>query len=120
MSPGGGRCSPRPGRAKLAALGHLVDQGELRPVTGAVLPLDDLAQAHTLLEGGAAGEGRRRPRGKIALAVHPLDEPPCGTTPWGGGRHARRRAGEWRVLFRGMAGSSDGGGAGLLQECEGP
>ncbi|WP_206503408.1 zinc-binding dehydrogenase [Streptomyces chrestomyceticus] len=70
-----------PGRAKLAALGHLVEQGELRPVIGAVLPLDDLAQAHTLLEGGAAGEGRRRPRGKIALAVHPLDELPGGTTP---------------------------------------
>lgn len=58
-----------PGRAKLAALGRLVDQGKLRPVIGAVLPLADIAQAHTLLEGGSAGEGRRRPRGKIAIAV---------------------------------------------------
>ncbi|MFJ6657865.1 zinc-binding dehydrogenase [Streptomyces sp. NPDC091377] len=61
-----------PGRAKLAALGRLVDQGGLRPVIGAVLPLADLAQAHTLLEGGSATEGpRRRPRGKITIAVHP-------------------------------------------------
>ncbi|MGW6509425.1 zinc-binding dehydrogenase [Streptomyces niveus] len=60
-----------PGRAKLDALGRLVDQGKLRPVIGAVLPLADVAQAHTLLEGGSAGEGRRRPRGKIAIAVQP-------------------------------------------------
>jgi len=59
-----------PGRAKLAALGRLVDQGKLRPVIGAVLPLADIAQAHTLLEGGSAGEGRVRPRGKITVAVH--------------------------------------------------
>ncbi|MFC8080328.1 zinc-binding dehydrogenase [Streptomyces sp. NPDC057307] len=60
-----------PGRAKLAALGRLVDQGRLRPVIGAVLPLADVAQAHTLLEGGgSAGEGRGRPRGKITVAVH--------------------------------------------------
>ncbi|MFG2175265.1 zinc-binding dehydrogenase [Streptomyces niveus] len=58
-----------PGRAKLEALGRLVDQGKLRPVIGAVLPLADVAQAHTLLEGGSTGEGRRRPRGKIAVAV---------------------------------------------------
>ncbi|MFB6948464.1 zinc-binding dehydrogenase [Streptomyces niveus] len=58
-----------PGRAKLDALGRLVDQGKLRPVIGAVLPLADVAQAHTLLEGGSTGEGRRRPRGKIAVAV---------------------------------------------------
>ncbi|MFD4668671.1 zinc-binding dehydrogenase [Lentzea sp. NPDC058450] len=58
-----------PGRAKLEALGRLVDQGELRPVIGAVLPLTDIAQAHTLLEGGSTGEGRGRPRGKIAIAV---------------------------------------------------
>ncbi|MBC7272952.1 MAG: zinc-binding dehydrogenase, partial [Streptomyces sp.] len=49
-----------PSRAKLAALGRLVDQGKLRPVIGAVLPLSDIAQAHSLLEGGSAGEGRRR------------------------------------------------------------
>ncbi|MFB8443132.1 zinc-binding dehydrogenase [Streptomyces niveus] len=59
-----------PGRAKLDALGRLVDQGKLRPVIGAVLPLADVARAHTLLEGGpTTGEGRRRPRGKIAVAV---------------------------------------------------
>lgn len=59
-----------PGRAKLVALGRMVDQGKLRPVIGAVLPLADIAQAHTLMEGGSTGEGRRRPRGKIAVAVH--------------------------------------------------
>ncbi|OPC77047.1 NADPH:quinone oxidoreductase [Embleya scabrispora] len=60
-----------PGRAKLQALGRLVDQGRLRPVVGAVLPLADVARAHTLLEGGgSAGEGRRRPRGKIVIDVH--------------------------------------------------
>ncbi|MCO4699949.1 zinc-binding dehydrogenase [Streptomyces sp. RO-S4] len=59
-----------PSRAKLEALGRLVDQDKLRPVVGAVLPLSDVAQAHSLLEGGSAGEGRRRPRGKIAIAVH--------------------------------------------------
>lgn len=69
-----------PGRAKLTALGRLVDQNKLQPVIGAVLPLVDVAQAHALLEGGSAGEGRRRPRGKIAIAVHP-DEPPRETTP---------------------------------------
>ncbi|WP_405500946.1 zinc-binding dehydrogenase [Streptomyces niveus] len=58
-----------PGRAKLDALARLVDQGKLRPVIGAVLPLADVAQAHTLLEGGSTGAGRRRPRGKIAVAV---------------------------------------------------
>ncbi|AQU64971.1 zinc-binding dehydrogenase [Streptomyces niveus] len=69
-----------PGRAKLAALGRLVDQGKLRPVIGTVLPLADVAQAHTLLEGGSTGEGRRRPRGKIAIAVNSLDEPSRATT----------------------------------------
>ncbi|MGW0541329.1 zinc-binding dehydrogenase [Streptomyces griseoincarnatus] len=59
-----------PSRAKLEALGRLVDQGKLHPVVGAVLPLADIAQAHSLLEGGSAGEGHRRPRGKIAIAVH--------------------------------------------------
>ncbi|MFL1432854.1 MULTISPECIES: zinc-binding dehydrogenase [unclassified Nocardiopsis] len=63
-----------PGREKLEALGRLVDRGELRPVVGAVLPLTDIAQAHALLEGGSSGEGRRRPRGKIAIAVQPQDE----------------------------------------------
>ncbi|MGW2173934.1 zinc-binding dehydrogenase [Streptomyces sp. NPDC001705] len=58
-----------PDRAKLAALGRLVEQGKIRPVIGAVLPLADIAQAHALLEGGSTAEGRRRPRGKIAIAV---------------------------------------------------
>ncbi|MFG2545315.1 zinc-binding dehydrogenase [Streptomyces sp. NPDC048594] len=58
-----------PDRAKLAALGRLVEQGRIRPVIGAVLPLADIAQAHALLEGGSTGESRRRPRGKIAIAV---------------------------------------------------
>lgn len=70
-----------PGRAKLDALRRLVDQDKLRPVIGAVLPLADIAQAHTLMEGGPAVEGRRRPRGKIAIAVHPLDESPRRTNP---------------------------------------
>lgn len=69
-----------PGRAKLAALGRLVDQSKLRPVIGAVLPLADVAQAHALMEGRSAGEGRGRPRGKIAIAVHSADEPPHATT----------------------------------------
>ncbi|MGW9304801.1 zinc-binding dehydrogenase [Streptomyces cyaneofuscatus] len=60
-----------PGRAKLEALDRLIDQGGLRPDIGAVLPLGDIAEAHTLLEGGSVGEGRRRPRGKIAIAVQP-------------------------------------------------
>ncbi|MER7805334.1 zinc-binding dehydrogenase [Streptomyces parvulus] len=63
-----------PGRAKLEALGRLVDQGKLRPVIGSVLPLADIAQAHVLLEGGSTSEGRSRPRGKIAIAVNPLDQ----------------------------------------------
>ncbi|WP_328580629.1 zinc-binding dehydrogenase [Streptomyces sp. NBC_00370] len=70
-----------PGRAKLDALRRLVDQDKLRPVIGAVLPLADIAQAHTLMESGPAAEGRKRPRGKIAIAVHPLDESPRRTTP---------------------------------------
>ncbi|MFF1714085.1 zinc-binding dehydrogenase [Streptomyces sp. NPDC058268] len=60
-----------PGRAKIEALGRLVDEGRLRPVIGAVLPLADIARAHALLEGGSGGVGRGRPRGKIAVAVHP-------------------------------------------------
>ncbi|MFB9925219.1 zinc-binding dehydrogenase [Amycolatopsis halotolerans] len=55
-----------PGRAKLEALGQLIEQGKLRPVIGAVLPLADIASAHALVEGGSAGG---RPRGKVAIAV---------------------------------------------------
>ncbi|MFJ3635514.1 zinc-binding dehydrogenase [Streptomyces sp. NPDC090112] len=64
-----------PGRAKLAALGRLVEEQLLRPVIGAVLPLADVAHAHALLEGSSSGEGRGRPRGKIAIAVHPDQGP---------------------------------------------
>lgn len=67
-----------PGRAKLEALGRLVDLGRLRPVIGAVLPLDGIPQAHTLLEGGTTADGRTRPRGKIAIAVHPEGRPAQG------------------------------------------
>ncbi|MET9265755.1 zinc-binding dehydrogenase [Amycolatopsis sp. NPDC004079] len=55
-----------PGRAKLEALTRLIEQGKLRPVIGAVLPLADIASAHALVEGGSAGG---RPRGKVAIAV---------------------------------------------------
>ncbi|MFD4790720.1 zinc-binding dehydrogenase [Streptomyces sp. NPDC058459] len=65
-----------PGRAKLDALARLVEREELRPVIGAVLPLADVAQAHTLLEGGTTADGRRRSPGKIAIAVHPSAESP--------------------------------------------
>lgn len=65
-----------PGRAKLEALGQLIEQGRLRPVIGKVFPLADIAQAHALLEGSSTGERRERPRGKIAVSVQPLDETP--------------------------------------------
>ncbi|MFE3176012.1 zinc-binding dehydrogenase [Amycolatopsis sp. NPDC059090] len=55
-----------PGRAKLEALTQLIEQGKLRPVIGAVLPLADIASAHALVEGGSAGG---RPRGKVAITV---------------------------------------------------
>ncbi|WP_409491282.1 zinc-binding dehydrogenase [Amycolatopsis sp. cmx-11-12] len=85
-----------PGRSKLEALGRLVDQGELRPVIGAVLPLADVAQAHTLVEGGSAGG---RPRGKITVAVadpsgHHRKSSGCLDGPasrWTHGRKARVR-----------------------------
>ncbi|MFK0229867.1 zinc-binding dehydrogenase [Streptomyces sp. NPDC090303] len=60
-----------PGRVRLEALGRLVDEGNLKPVIGTVLPLADIAQAHELLEGGTTADGRRRPNGKIAITVHP-------------------------------------------------
>ncbi|MFD6994446.1 hypothetical protein ACFWAJ_37005, partial [Streptomyces sp. NPDC059943] len=68
---------------------HVVDQALVarKPArlthveaAGTVLPLADIAQAHALLEGGTTSEGRRRPRGKIAIAVNSLDEPPRATT----------------------------------------
>ncbi|MFH8894692.1 zinc-binding dehydrogenase [Streptomyces sp. NPDC017949] len=59
-----------PGRTRLEALGRLVDQGKLKPVIGAVFPLSDISQAHKLLENGTITDGRRRPNGKIAIAVH--------------------------------------------------
>ncbi|MFD4539135.1 zinc-binding dehydrogenase [Streptomyces bauhiniae] len=70
-----------PGRAKLDALAGLVEREELRPVIGAVLPLADVAQAHTLLEGGTTADGRRRSPGKIAIAVHPSAESPNEMSP---------------------------------------
>ncbi|EST34065.1 hypothetical protein M877_00105 [Streptomyces niveus NCIMB 11891] len=48
---------------------------------GAVLPLADVAHAHSLLEGGSVDQGRGRPRGKIALAVHPWTSPRTGRRP---------------------------------------
>lgn len=75
-----------PGRAKLEALGRLVDLGRLRPVIGAVLPLDGIPQAHTLLEGGTTADGRTRPRGKIAIAVHPEGGRRRGQMPRAGTR----------------------------------
>ncbi|MGX1955210.1 zinc-binding dehydrogenase [Streptomyces anulatus] len=68
-----------PGRAKLDTLGRLVDRGELRPVIGTVLPLDEVPQAHARGV-GSAGTGRGCPRGKIAISVHPLGEPPRRAT----------------------------------------
>ncbi|MGB8944854.1 MAG: hypothetical protein WCD21_32170 [Streptomyces sp.] len=47
---------------------------------GAVLPLADIAKSHALLEGGSGGAGRGRPRGRITVAVHLLDESSRGTT----------------------------------------
>lgn len=58
-----------PGRATLESLGRLVEQRKLRPVIGEVLPLSDIGGAHALLEGNRSAGGRRRPRGKIAIAV---------------------------------------------------
>jgi NADPH2:quinone reductase len=55
----------RQDRGKLDALTTLVERGMIRPVIGAVLPLDRIGEAHALLEGGSA----RGLRGKLAIDV---------------------------------------------------
>jgi NADPH:quinone reductase-like Zn-dependent oxidoreductase len=52
---------PRSQRVRVA---ELVDSGEIKLVVSLVLPLEDIQQAHTLVEG-------RYTRGKIALQVVP-------------------------------------------------
>ncbi|SEA99965.1 zinc-dependent alcohol dehydrogenase family protein [Rubrimonas cliftonensis] len=55
----------RQNRGKLDALTTLVERGLIKPVIGAVLPLDRIGDAHELLEaGGACGL-----RGKVAIDV---------------------------------------------------
>ena len=55
----------RQNRGKLDELTNLVERGLVRPVIGAVLPLERLAEAHEVLETGL----RRRLRGKVAIDV---------------------------------------------------
>jgi len=55
----------RQNRGKLDQLTNLVERGLVRPVIGAVLPLDRLAEGHEVLETGA----RRGLRGKVAIDV---------------------------------------------------
>ncbi|MBR28142.1 MAG: NADPH:quinone oxidoreductase [Rhodobacteraceae bacterium] len=55
----------RQNRGKLDALTTLVERGLVRPVVGAILPLERLAQAHEVLETGS----RRGLRGKVAIDV---------------------------------------------------
>ncbi|MFK8251931.1 zinc-dependent alcohol dehydrogenase family protein [Ancylobacter terrae] len=61
----------RQNRGKLDELTTLVERGQLRPHVGAVYALEDLPQAHALLETPNNGL-----RGKIAIAVNPS----AGTT----------------------------------------
>ncbi|MBY8977264.1 zinc-dependent alcohol dehydrogenase family protein [Rhodobacteraceae bacterium NNCM2] len=55
----------RQNRGKLDELTNLVERGLVRPVIGAILPLDRLAEGHEILETGA----RRGLRGKVAIDV---------------------------------------------------
>lgn len=55
----------RQNRGKLDALTNLVERGLIKPVIGAVLPLDRIGEAHELLEGGSS----RGLRGKVAIDV---------------------------------------------------
>ncbi len=55
----------RQNRGKLNALTSLVERGLVRPVIGAVLPFERLAEGHTVLETGS----RRGLRGKVAIDV---------------------------------------------------
>ncbi|WDL95658.1 NADP-dependent oxidoreductase [Alicyclobacillus sp. ALC3] len=52
----------QPDGEKLARLGSLIEQGKLRPVVGAVFPLEQTAEAHLLSETHHA-------RGKIVLSI---------------------------------------------------
>jgi NADPH:quinone reductase len=55
----------RQNRGKLDALTNLVERGLVKPVVGAILPLDRMAEAHELLENG----GARGLRGKVVIDV---------------------------------------------------
>lgn len=55
----------RQNRGKLDELTNLVERGLVRPVIGAVLPLERLSEGHEILETGA----RRGLRGKVAIDV---------------------------------------------------
>jgi NADPH:quinone reductase-like Zn-dependent oxidoreductase len=55
----------RQNRGKLAALTNLVERGLIKPVIGAVLPLDRVGEAHEMLEGGSS----RGLRGKLVIDV---------------------------------------------------
>lgn len=55
----------RQNRGKLDALTRLVERGQVKPVIGAVLPLERMGDAHDLLENGA----RHSLRGKVAIDV---------------------------------------------------
>lgn len=56
----------RQNRGKLDGLTALVERGLVRPIVGAVLPLEEIPAAHRLLEGGL---GRAGIRGKVAIAM---------------------------------------------------
>ncbi len=55
----------RQNRGKLNALTNLVERGLVRPVIGAVLPFERLAEGHAVLETGS----RRGLRGKVAIDI---------------------------------------------------
>lgn len=57
----------RQNRAKLDGLAALVERGLVKPVIGATLPLEEIAQAHELMENGSA----HGLRGKIVIDVAP-------------------------------------------------
>ncbi|NNC27350.1 zinc-binding dehydrogenase, partial [Salinisphaera sp. USBA-960] len=55
----------RQNRGKLDELTNLVERGLVRPVIGAILPFDRLAEGHEVLETGL----RRGLRGKVAIDI---------------------------------------------------
>ena len=57
----------RQNRAKLDGLAALVERGLVKPVIGATLPLEQIAQAHELMDNGSA----HGLRGKIVIDVTP-------------------------------------------------